>query len=191
SFAWFVLMIASVGVFISIGLKYVWFVFFQEDSGLRPKDPPLNMQIAMILFSAICIGLGIYPELLYNMLPYAVDYEPYSVSHIITMLQLLLFAGLSFFMLLPIMKRMLAMSLDFDWLYRFFIPKMAKPIIEAGDALNIKVRACFMSILGSVIDNTVGYKAGRDSFTWILRTCGSIVWIMVMLVMYLLMCYYA
>lgn len=186
---WFALMAGSAGVFLSIGLKYVWFVFFQKDSGLRPKDPPLNMQAAMVLFSAVCIGLGFYPELLYKNLPYAVDYEPYSASHIVTMLQLLLFTGLSFFMFLPIMKRMLAVTLDLDWLYRCFIPKMAKPIIEAGDALNIKVRALFMSSLGWFIDNTVGYKAGRDSFTWILRTCGSIVWIMVLLVMYLLMCY--
>lgn len=115
---WFMLTAASAGVFLHAGIKYPWFVFFQKDSGLRPKDPPWNMQAAMVLFAVICIGLGIFPQLLYGLLPYPVEFVPYTGEHVITQLQLLLFAGLAFFVMLPMMKRTLTISLDLDWFWR-------------------------------------------------------------------------
>ena len=51
---------ASAGVFLHAGIKFPWFVFFQKDSGLRPPDPPLSMRSAMLLFAALCIGLGVW-----------------------------------------------------------------------------------------------------------------------------------
>ncbi|MCG8378710.1 MAG: Na(+)/H(+) antiporter subunit D [Proteobacteria bacterium] len=115
---WLLLQAASAGVFLHAGIKFPWFVFFQKDSGLRPDDPPLNMQIGMILFAIICILLGVFPEVLYGMLPYPVQYVPYTTAHVVTQLQLLLFSGLAFFVMLPWMQRTLTISLDFDWFYR-------------------------------------------------------------------------
>ncbi len=118
--AWFVLTAASAGVFLHAGIKFPWFVFFQKDSGLRPSDPPKNMVWPMWLFSAFCIGLGVLPGPLYAILPYPVEYEPYTASHLVSQFQLLLFAGLAFFVMLPLMKRTLTISLDWDWFYRRF-----------------------------------------------------------------------
>jgi multicomponent Na+:H+ antiporter subunit D len=115
---WFILMAASAGVFLHAGIKFPWFVFFQKDSGLRPPDPPWNMRLAMVLFAGLCIGLGIWPEYLYAMLPFPVVYQPYTVPHVVNMLQLLLFSGLAFFLMLPLMRRTLTITLDFDWFYR-------------------------------------------------------------------------
>jgi multicomponent Na+:H+ antiporter subunit D len=98
---WFLLVAASAGVFLHAGIKFPWFVFFHKDSGLRPPDPPWNMRLAMILFAGLCIGLGIWPEFLYAMLPFPVAYQPYTVPHVVNMLQLLLFSGLAFFLMLP------------------------------------------------------------------------------------------
>lgn len=109
---------ASAGVFLHAGIKFPWFVFFQKDSGLRPKDAPWNMALAMIIFSAICLLIGIFPELLYQFLPYPVDYVAYTPDKVIFYLQLLLFSGLAFFLLLPLMKRTETISLDVDWLWR-------------------------------------------------------------------------
>ena len=117
---WLLLQAASAGVFLHAGIKFPWFVFFQKDSGLRPDDPPLNMQMGMIFFAVICILLGVFPGLLYFMLPYEVNYVPYTAAHVVTQLQLLLFSGLAFFVMLPLMKRTLTISLDFDWFYRSF-----------------------------------------------------------------------
>jgi multicomponent Na+:H+ antiporter subunit D len=115
---WFLLAAGSAGVFLHAGIKFPWFVFFQKDSGLRPADPPWNMRLAMGLFSAICIGLGVIPAPLYAMLPFAVDYVPYTASHVVFQLQLLLFSGLAFFLMLGWLKRTLTITLDVDWLYR-------------------------------------------------------------------------
>jgi multicomponent Na+:H+ antiporter subunit D len=117
---WLLLQAASAGVFLHAGIKFPWFVFFQKDSGLRPEEPPLNMRIAMIFFAFACVFLGVFPDVLYSMLPYEVNYVPYTAAHILTQLQLLLFSGLAFFVMLPLMKRTLTISLDFDWFYRKF-----------------------------------------------------------------------
>ena len=116
--AWFLLMAASAGVFLHAGIKFPWFVFFQKDSGLRPPDPPWNMRAAMVLFAALCIGIGVWPEPLYRLLPFPVDYAPYTAPHVVNALQLLLFSGLAFFLMLPLMQRTLTITLDVDRLWR-------------------------------------------------------------------------
>jgi len=117
-FLYLALAAASGGVFLHAGIKFPWFVFFQKDSGLRPEEPPQSMRIAMYIMAALCIGLGIFPQLLYALLPFNVDYVPYKASKVIFQLQLLLFSGLAFFLLLGILKRTLTITLDFDWFWR-------------------------------------------------------------------------
>ena len=66
----------------------------------------------------LCIALGVWPQPLYAILPFPVDYAPYTGAHVVEMLQLLLFSGLAFFVMLPYMKRTLTITLDWDWWYR-------------------------------------------------------------------------
>jgi multicomponent Na+:H+ antiporter subunit D len=115
---------ASAGVFLHAGIKFPWFVFFQRDSGLRPKDAPWNMALAMLVFSVLCIVIGVFPQWLYQFLPYPVDYQAYSPGKVVFYLQLLLFSGLAFFLLLPLMKRTETISLDVDWLWRRAAPAL-------------------------------------------------------------------
>ena len=142
---WFLLTAASAGVFLHAGIKFPWFVFFQKDSGLRPPDPPWNMKLAMIFFAGLCIGIGIWPEFLYAMLPYPVTYQPYTVTHVVNMLQLLLFSGFAFFLMLPWMQRTLTITLDFDWFYRRACPtalqSMFTIIWQADRTLRQKIKA--------------------------------------------------
>ncbi len=118
AFVWFMLAAASAGVFLHAGIKFPWFVFFQKDSGLRPKEPPLNMRIAMVFFAFLCIAIGIWPDPLYALLPFKVNYVPYTASHVVFYLQLLLFSGLAFFLMLDWLKRTLTITLDADWFWR-------------------------------------------------------------------------
>jgi multicomponent Na+:H+ antiporter subunit D len=142
---YFLLAAASAGVFLHAGIKFPWFVFFQRDSGLRPKDAPWNMAAAMIIFSALCILLGVMPELLYRFLPYPVDYEAYTPGKVVFYLQLLLFSGLAFFLLLPLMKRTNTISLDTDWIWRVLLFRMAAGIYSGigrvGGALQASAAA--------------------------------------------------
>jgi multicomponent Na+:H+ antiporter subunit D len=123
---YFLLAAASAGVFLHAGIKFPWFVFFQKDSGLRPKDAPWNMAAAMVLFSALCILFGVAPQLLYQYLPYPVEYQAYTAGKVVFYLQLLLFSGLAFFLLLPLMRRTETISLDADWLWRVALLRTAQ-----------------------------------------------------------------
>tara|TARA_Y100001970_G_scaffold124859_1_gene154577 strand:- start:24478 stop:26160 length:1683 start_codon:yes stop_codon:yes gene_type:complete len=136
SIVWYLLAAASAGVFLHAGIKFPWFVFFQKDSGLRPKEPALLMQIAMIIAAILCIIIGIFPSILYKILPGNIDYIPYSGGHVGTQFQLLLFSGLAFFLFLPLMKRTNTITLDLDYIYRRLVPYIANNILY----INIKLR---------------------------------------------------
>jgi multicomponent Na+:H+ antiporter subunit D len=132
---WFLLAAASAGVFLHAGIKFPWFVFFQKDSGLRPPEPPWNMRAAMILMSAICIGLGVAPGPLYALLPFRTDYVPYTGAHVVFQLQLLLFSGLAFFLMLGLLKRTLTITLDVDWFWRRFGAAVMRKLDRWSDIL--------------------------------------------------------
>jgi len=128
---WIVLLIASAGVMEHSGIKIPFFAFFAHDSGKRVKEAPWNMLLAMALASALCIGLGIGFQWLYAILPFECHYEPYTLAHVITVMQLLLFAALAFVALMktglyPPEER--AINLDTDWIYRKFLPSIIGPI---------------------------------------------------------------
>ncbi|MGB0695124.1 MAG: Na(+)/H(+) antiporter subunit D [Rhodospirillaceae bacterium] len=131
--AWLFLEAASACAFLYIGLKFPWLVFFGKDSGLRPPDPPWPMKGAMIAMAALCILIGLFPGVLYSMLPFPVDYSPYSGAKISATLQLLLFAGLAFWLLRPILRRTPKITLDMDWLYRKPGLWLGKAILGAAD----------------------------------------------------------
>lgn len=139
---YFLLAAASAGVFLHAGIKFPWFVFFQKDSGLRPKDAPWNMAAAMIIFAGLCIFFGLYPDPLYALLPYPVEFEAYKAAKLVFYFQLLLFSGLAFFLLLPWMKRTETVSLDTDWLYRVVLHGLARKAI-AGFAGVASATAAF------------------------------------------------
>ncbi|MDJ0908789.1 MAG: Na(+)/H(+) antiporter subunit D [Woeseiaceae bacterium] len=134
-FVYMMLAAASAGVFLHAGIKFPWFVFFQRDSGLRPKDAPWNMGAAMVIFAFLCILLGVAPGLLYEYLPYPVDYEAYTPDKVLFYLQLLLFSGLAFFLLLPLMKRTETISLDTDWLWRVLLFGVGKTLYRVFSAI--------------------------------------------------------
>ncbi len=115
---YFMLEAASAGVFLHAGIKFPYFVFFAKDKGLRVSDPKWNMQWAMVFFAFLCIAIGVYPEPLYKILPYPVEYHAYTGLHVVRMLQLLFFSGLAFFVFLKLLKRTETITIDTDWIYR-------------------------------------------------------------------------
>jgi len=118
---WFVLLFASAGVFHHAGIKIPFFAFYSHDSGLRCKEAPRHMLLAMGLTAFLCIFIGSFPQYLYRLLPYATDYQPYTVSHVVAQTQLLFFSALAFTLLLlsgiyPAEIR--SVNADADWVYR-------------------------------------------------------------------------
>jgi multicomponent Na+:H+ antiporter subunit D len=119
---WICLLFASAGVFHKAGIKVPFFAFFAKDSGLRPKEAPPHMLIAMSVSAVLCVFLGCNPQWLYSLLPNgAMGYHPYDGTHVITQLEILLFSALTFTLLnlwgkYP--KDTPSVNLDIDWLYR-------------------------------------------------------------------------
>jgi multicomponent Na+:H+ antiporter subunit D len=115
---WLGLTMASAGTFLHTGLKLPYFTFLGKDSGLRPTDPPWNMLAAMGIAAFLCIFIGVYPSWLYAMLPDPVVYRPYTATHVVWALQILLFTGVGFFLLLKYVGGEPTISIDTDWFYR-------------------------------------------------------------------------
>jgi multicomponent Na+:H+ antiporter subunit D len=115
------MLLAAVGTFLSVGLKLPYFAFFGKDSGLKPKEPPANMLWAMGLTAFLCFFIGVYPKALYVLLPFkeaALEFHPYNMPHLSETLQLMMFTGLGFFLLLKRLQPEPKINLDFDWFYR-------------------------------------------------------------------------
>ncbi len=184
-FVWMMLAAASAGVFLHAGIKFPWFVFFQKDSGMRPPEPPMNMRIAMVIMAALCIGMGVLPGPLYSILPYPVDYVPYTADHVLKMLQLLLFSGLAFFLLLPMMKRTLTITLDFDWFYRHFGVRLAKFLGETTSS-TIKHLEGWINLRLSHFIRLIFRFHGPEGALARTTTVGAMVqWVVVLLSIYL------
>lgn len=127
SWVWLMLLFASAGVFHHAGIKIPYFAFFAHDSGIRAKEPPVNMLIAMTIAAALCIGIGVFPDLLYRHLPFDMDYSAYDMTHVLAQTQLLFFSALAFVWLnrrglYP--PELRSVNLDGEWLYRRAAPAL-------------------------------------------------------------------
>ncbi len=120
---WLILEMASAGVFLHAGIKFPYFVFFDKDRGLRPKKALPCMTVGMMVLAFFCLFLGIFPNVLYSILPYQDmfadgSFTVFKAEKVVTQMQLLLFSGLVFFLFLKLLKRTDTISLDTDWFYR-------------------------------------------------------------------------
>ena len=110
---------AAVGTFLHTGLKLPYYVFFGKDAGIKAKDPPINMLLGMGAAAFMCTLLGVYPQILYQLLPFQpVGYHPYALPHVVGTIQLLLFTYLAFILLKRKLDPDKTISLDTDWFYR-------------------------------------------------------------------------
>jgi multicomponent Na+:H+ antiporter subunit D len=151
-YLWLVLLFASAGVFHHAGIKIPYFAFFAHDSGIRTKEAPWNMLLAMTVAASLCIFIGTQPQYLYALLPWTVEYWPYDTTHVLAQLQLLFFSALAFVWLnkqglYP--PELRSVNLDVEWLYRKVMPVSALFVLrnarEAGDGLK---RVMKMPVLG-------------------------------------------
>lgn len=180
----FLMLAASAGVFLHAGIKFPWFVFFQKDSGKRPAEAPINMRIAMGIFAILCLLIGVFPQALYAILPYPVDYEVYTADHLVGQFQLLIFAGFAFFVMLPMMKRTLTLSLDFDWFYRRLFVRFSAGFFRYFWALDGAIRRAVLGLLRS----SFGFIEAHTPNGILMKSRPSssmVIWVTVLLATYL------
>ena len=141
-FVYFMLLFASAGVLHHSGIKIPFFAFFAHESGIKTKEAPLNMIIAMIISSALCILIGVFPSYFYEILPHQIQYQPYDFSHVVGQLQLLTFAAFAFiclwhFKIYP--PELNSTVLNSDWIYRKMIPGILLPLLGLISDINKKI----------------------------------------------------
>ena len=74
-----ILIAGSVGTLLSFA-KLTYYAFFAKNDGIEAREAPLPMLVAMVIAAACCIIYGLYPALLYAILPYPVDYHAFGLS---------------------------------------------------------------------------------------------------------------
>jgi len=189
-FVWAVLLFASAGVFHHSGIKIPYFAFFAHDSGLRPKEAPPSMLIAMGLTAFLCIGIGVYPAPLYAILPYAVDYHPYTTAHVINQLQLLMYSALAFTFLMltklypPELK---STNLDTDWIYRRFLPCVIRCGGRVIVAIDQGARRGFLHLVSEIIRVVHRYSGIEGTFARTYPAGAMVFWAVGFLAIFLLM----
>ncbi|SDO05520.1 multicomponent Na+:H+ antiporter subunit D [Desulfonauticus submarinus] len=131
------LELAAVGTFLSVGIKLPYFAFYGEKKYSGSIKPlPKNMYVAMFIASFLCFFIGVYPNFLYHLLPFEVEYTPYTPWHLEQTLLLLSFTGLGFYVLRKKLTPEPKLNLDFDYFYRLIgrsFLKLCKNPIEKID----------------------------------------------------------
>ena len=159
---WLALLFASAGVFHHAGIKIPFFAFFAHDSGIRTTEPPLNMLVAMGIAAILCVFIGVYPWLLYDLLPFEMNYTPFDGSHILAQIQLLVFSAAAFAWLkvaniYP--PELHSTNIDVEWLYRRLAPRWARGMLSS-----------LKQIRRSGVD--ASHQAGRYLMRWVLHHYG-------------------
>jgi multicomponent Na+:H+ antiporter subunit D len=185
---WLAMLFASAGVLEHAGIKIPYFAFFAHDSGIRTKEAPLNMLVAMSLAAVVCLGIGFNPGLLYDILPFDVDYTPYDLTHVLTQLQLLAFAILGVVFLhrsglYPAEIR--ATNIDAEWLWRKALPAVSRRVFAMLQSFSL-----WTDVIRQRMAREGPYIASRNSLQSALArswpTGSMVLWVGVFLALMLL-----
>jgi multicomponent Na+:H+ antiporter subunit D len=130
------LLLASIGTFLSITLKIPAFAFFGAPRPASVRAVPASMYIAMGSLAFACALYGVAPSLLYRLLPFDAVYHPFTASHLVEAIQLMISTVIVFWLMRRKLAGELLIHLDTDWFYR-------KAAVPATRFILTPVHACF------------------------------------------------
>ena len=199
---WLMLLFASAGVLEHSGIKIPYFAFFGHDSGKRVKEAPFNMLLAMGMAAFLCIAIGlpaIVPgfgyQWLYSLLPYPIEaasYQPFTLDHILTQMQLLVLAVFAFILLkrlglYPSEKP--GVILDTDWIYRKAGYGIVRWIDTVWAKLGPAMTHIFRDLSGRAYTYLVDTFSPRGALARNAAAGGMTIWTTVILAFVLLVSY--
>ena len=153
---------ASIGTFLHTGLKLPYFTWFGPRQEMPVRPIPAGMYAGMGLAAALCIGIGVYHYPFYEMLPYPIDFQPYTSYKLIHTAEYLTFTALAFWLFLDPLKPTPTTSIDTDWFYR----KAGPP---AETLLLAPIGAVFDAghrLVGGVVDLAAGLVQSMEDRGW-------------------------
>lgn len=145
------LILASVGTFLSF-VKLCYFCFFAKNEEIKAKEAPFNMKLAMGLTAFSCVFIGLYPKVLYEVLPYyPVHYHAFTPSHVLGVTQLFLLAGLVFMLAKASFSPHKGIVLDFDFFYRMGGWGLMQ-LCEVSNQVRARFQGAAIRLVGESID---------------------------------------
>ncbi|MDP3030275.1 MAG: proton-conducting transporter membrane subunit [Deltaproteobacteria bacterium] len=155
---------ATVGTFLHTGLKLPWNMWLQGKDepppNIRAKlkdsalNTPVHMLIGMGILAFLCVFMGVYPKILYDMLPYPVEFVPFTITRIFSITQMFIFAFVGFWLLRKMVTGHPTYTIDTDWFVRIpgmrFVRFCNGPLIRLGSFLDQNVLKVTYFIISSV-----------------------------------------
>jgi len=191
---WALLWVAAAATFLHTGIRLPYLAFFAHGKKHpEAREAPPNMLIAMGAAAGLCLAIGIAPRpLLYDFLPFGGVQSPYDLTHVVTQLQLLAFAGLAWLLLASrglVGKARRGTMLDVDRVYWRLVPELVGTVVGAWRRLRgaaTDALARFLRGSLQVVRDEAG-PGGPLSRTWLTST--SVVWAAVLLAVFLVLYY--
>jgi multicomponent Na+:H+ antiporter subunit D len=122
-----------------------------KDSAL---NSPLNMLIGMAILAFLCIFLGIFPNFLYSLLPYPVEFKPYTLTRVFSLTQMFIFTFLGFWFLRKLVVAHPTYALDTDWLVRIpgrlFLHFCRSPLLALGESIDRQITKATESVIVNI-----------------------------------------
>ncbi len=110
------------------------------------------MQVAMCVTAFLCILTGVYPEALFAMLPYhPIHYHAYSASHVVGVIQLLIFTSLVFMLAISIVSPHRGTVLDFDYFYRMGARRLMQ-FCEVSNGVRLQFQGAATRLVSASIE---------------------------------------
>lgn len=117
--AYWMVLLAGIGTWLSITMKINYYVFFGKTTEHVSCSPvPIQMKIALISGTVLCIITGIFPQLSYQFMPNQTIGHPFTIEHVMEYLGLFVGATIAFGIFIKKMEPHNGLSIDFDWFYR-------------------------------------------------------------------------
>ncbi len=185
---WPVMLFASAGVVEHAGIKIPYFAFFAHDSGIRTREPPVNMLVAMGIGALLCLAIGIWPGLLYGLLPGEVNYDAYDYTHMITQMQLLCFAiaAVAAFHLWKIYPAEIpSVNLDADWIYRRAAVRVTRFVGRTVGVADAAVRGVVLGGVGRAMRGAFRSHGPRGVLARSWPAGSMVLWVTILLTAFL------
>jgi multicomponent Na+:H+ antiporter subunit D len=164
------LLTSNVGATLCSSLRLPYFLFFQVDHSTKAtKKLPPNMRFAMLLGTSVCLLIGLYPEILYRLLPHIMHNKIYSTEGIITQLQLILSAIAAFLIFRNTLKPKDQYLPDLDWIYRVLGKRMILLLNLSVEYLGTTAQVA----LSTLHIKITKYIKGRNLRKLIIKNTGS------------------
>lgn len=190
NWVWPFLVFASAGVLEHAGIKIPYFAFFGHDSGIRVKEPPKNMLMAMGIAATLCVVIGAFPSLLYSILPFEADYHPYDLTHVVTQLQLLFFGALAVVWMMKsgiYPPEIRAINIDVEWFYRWLGPRVIGSIGSRVGSIDRKIRTSVLNVVNSSMSLAERGHGPKGPMARAVPAGSMVMWVVILLAVYLVL----